>query len=552
MNVPFQAVTVIVLSLADLACAGDGGSPNAPPAVIQAAVTIVPSVVDLTPGASQALQVRVVDATGNLLPSPVVQWKTTNSSVASVTTSGVVTGIAAGNASIVASSNGASDTALVRVAPEPAAGTFIDLFPDLAYQEMLGWEGTAQIGEVECNPTAFPLYRQDLLDRLVNELGINRVRLELRSGHENPQDFYTTFKNSHNPADWNPHRYESINDNSDPRVANLAGFQFAEIDHKVDVIIQPLRALLQARGEKLYVNLNYVDFGVAAWEQSSNPEEYAELIHTTFQHLQSRYGWVPDAVEITLEPDNTPNWNPQVIGRALVATGDRLKAAGFRPAFIAPSNTNMSSAVTYFDGLMSVPRVLDYLTDVAYHRYSGVSAATLAAIASRASQHGLRTAMLEHIGSGYQDLHADLRDGLNSAWQQFALAWCATQDNGGHYYRIDQSVPTAPKLILSSRARYLRQYFSFVRLGARRIGAVSGDARLDPVAFRNANGKLVVVVAAAEGAPVQLRHLPAASYGITFTTATQSFVSLPDVAVGSAGTLQVSMPSAGVMTIHQR
>jgi hypothetical protein len=295
-----------------------------------------------------------------------------------------------------------------------------------------------------------------------------------------------------------------------------------------------------------------VDFGVAAWEQSSNPEEYAELIHTAFLHLQSRYGWVPDAVEITLEPDNTPNWNPQAIGRALVAAGDRLKAAGFRPAFIAPSNTSMVNALTYLDALLAVPRVLEYLTDVAYHRYSGVSAATLTAIASRATEYGLRTAMLEHIGSGYQDLHEDLRVGLNSAWQQFTLAFCSPQDAGGTYYRIDQSVPTSPKLILSSRAQFLRQYFSFIRLGSHRIGALSGDSRLDPLGFQNASGKLVVVIEATEGAPVQLRRLPAGSYGITFTTATQTFASLPDVAVTAAGTLQVSMPSAGVITIHQR
>jgi uncharacterized protein YjdB len=140
MKDPIHAAIVITLSLANLVCAGDGGSPNAPTAVIEAGVTIVPSVVELMPGSSLALQAKVFDATGNLVSSPVVQWKTTNSSVASVTASGVVTGIAVGTASIVASSNGASDTALVRVTPQPPAGAYIDVFSELAYQEMLGWE----------------------------------------------------------------------------------------------------------------------------------------------------------------------------------------------------------------------------------------------------------------------------------------------------------------------------------------------------------------------------------------------------------------------------
>ena len=45
------------------------------------------------------------------------------------------------------------------------------------------------------------------------------------------------------------------------------------------------------------------------------------------------------------------------------------------------------------------------------------------AIASRAVQYGIDTSMLEHIGSGYQDLHKDLTLGRNSAWQQYTLAF---------------------------------------------------------------------------------------------------------------------------------
>jgi hypothetical protein len=415
---------------------------------------------------------------------------------------------------------------------------------------MLGWEGTGQLGEDECNPAAFNASRPEILNRLVNELGINRVRIETRSGHENPHDYYATYKQTRNPSDWNPYRYASVNDNDDPRVARAEGFQFGELDHKVELTVAPLRALLAARGERLFVNLTYVDFVGAAWEQSSDPEEYAELIHTAFTHLQNRYGWVPDAVEVILEPDNTPNWRAEVIGRAIVAAGDRLKASGFRPAFIAPSNADMRGALDYFNGIVAVPRVLEYLTDVAYHRYAGVSSETVAAIAARANQLGLRTAMLEHIESDYHDLHEDLRLGQNSAWQQFTLAYCAP-DNGAQYYFFDEAVASST-VTMGSRTRYFRQYFPFIRLNARRIGAVSGDNRLEPLAFRNADGKVAVVVKAASGAPVQIRRLPPGTYGVTFTTSSQSFVSLADITVDASGTLQATMPDAGVMTIYQR
>jgi hypothetical protein len=539
-------IAVVVLS-----CAGEGPT-NTPPVVTQAGLTVSPAIVELTSGSSHTLQAVVRDDAGTVDPSAAVQWRSTNASIASVTATGVVTGVAVGNAEIIATSNALSDTAEVRVIPEPS-GAFIEVHPQVTYQTMLGWEGQAQIGEVECNPTSFPLYKQEVVERLVNELGVNRVRIEIRPGHENPVDFYEAFKVHRLESIYYRAVNESVNDNNDPRVVNPAGFHFTELDHKEETILKPMRTLLAARGERLYINLTYVDFGAAAWEQASDMEEYAELIHTAFIHLRDRYGWVPDAVEISLEPDNSRIWNNgQVIGRAMVAAGDRLKASGFRPAFIAPSTTNMTTAIQYFDQMITVPRVREYLTDIAYHRYSGVLLESLGNIVNRASQYGLRTAMLEHGGSGHEDLHEDLKIGMNSAWQQFALAFCGTTDNGGVYYRIEVTTPTSPKVITNSRTRYLRQYFSFVRLNAVRVGATSGNTVLDPLAFRNTNNKLVVVIKASAGAPVQLRRLPAGTYGVTFTTATQTFASLPDVAVSTAGLLQVTMPAAGVMTIHQR
>lgn len=539
------------LLLAIVVACGDDPSATGVPPIGANEVRLTPRVFDLRAGESQALQVHVADASGRPIPAPAVTWSSTRTGVATVDGVGRVTGVTVGSAQIIARTGAGSDTAEVRVIPPSPADASIDVYPDLQYQEMLGWEGTDQLGENECDPAAFNASRTELLNRLVNELGINRVRLETRSGHENPQDWYTPYRNSHDPGPWQAHRYESINDNDDPRVARPGGFQFAELDHKVEVIIAPMRALLEARGERLYVNLTYVDFGASAWEQSSNPEEYAELIHEAFLHLQNRYGWVPDAVEVSLEPDNRQNWTGEVMGRALVAAGDRLKASGFRPAFIAPSTTNTRAALDFLAGITSVPRVLEYLTDVAYHRYAEASSANVAAIAARANALGLRTAMLEHIESGHQDLHEDLKVGQNSAWQQFTLAYCGA-DNGAHYYWFDESAQSSSSARMGERTRYFRQYFSFVRLHARRIGAVSGDSRLDPLAFRNADGRIVVVVKASAEASIQVRRLPAGDYGVTFTTSSQSFVSLPDVTVGSSGTLQVAMPDAGVITIYQR
>jgi hypothetical protein len=212
----------------------------------------------------------------------------------------------------------------------------------------------------------------------------------------------------------------------------------------------------------------------------------------------------------------------------------------------------MATSLPYIDAVAAVPRVSEYLTDLAYHRYSGVSKSTLQTIAQRAASLNLRTAMLEHLGSGYQDLHDDLLIGRNSAWQQFTLAYCETNDNGGRLYDVNESNPAKPTLTFSSRARFLRQYFLFVRAGAVRVDASSGSDGLSPLAFRNTNGGYAVVVKANGAAQFHVDALPAGTYGVTYTTDSQSGVEVADVVVGAGGFLNASIPAAGVITIHRR
>ena len=210
----------------------------------------------------------------------------------------------------------------------------------------------------------------------------------------------------------------------------------------------------------------------------------------------------------------------------------------------------MSTAITYLDGLVQIPRVPEYLTDFSYHRYSGVSPAALRAIGDRASQYGIRTGMLEHIGSGYEDLHEDLLVGRNSSWEQFALGFC-TSDDGAQYYTINQSNPAAPVVAEASGTRFLKQYFRHVRLNAVRIGAASGDDRFSPIAFRNTDGKVVVIIKATTGGSLQVRGLPTGTYGMYYAINSGSGVS-PDGVVSAEGALTVTVPARGVVTAFLR
>ncbi|HYN06534.1 MAG TPA: hypothetical protein VES67_03995, partial [Vicinamibacterales bacterium] len=177
------------------------------------------------------------------------------------------------------------------------------------------------------------------LDLAINDLGISRVRLAIRSGTEGSGGT----------------SYNIVNDNSDPNVINQAGFNFGVLDTMISRVVVPARQRSQARGESLYVNLNYVDFGTSTFEHYANPQEYAEFMLATFQHIQGKYGFVPNGIEVILEPDNVAGWSGDAIGRAMVATAAKLQANGFAvPEFIAPSTTAMPNADGYLDGILAV------------------------------------------------------------------------------------------------------------------------------------------------------------------------------------------------------
>ncbi|MBA3727441.1 MAG: hypothetical protein H0W86_13670 [Armatimonadetes bacterium] len=425
----------------------------------------------------------------------------------------------------------------------PDGGPAIVTIDTLArFQTMTGWEATAQAGQADRH---FPAFRNSLFDQAVNDLGINRLRIAIFAGAENPLDFGGAGEMPDRCPRWN-----TVNDNDNPRVINPAGFHFTTLDSTVVSVVLPMRQRLEARGERLFLNLNYTAFlnqCPPALYVHADPAEYAEFILATFLHLKETFGLVPDAVEMILEPDKVAAWQDgTLIGKAIVATADRLAAAGFQPILIAPSTADLGRALSYLNDIYRVPGAQPLLKEISYHRYGGASQENLSALAERAKTVGARTAMLEHIGSGVEDLYADLTIGQVSAWQQYTLAFPAT-DNGAHYFAIVDG-----RVVPGDRTRYLRQYFHYVRMGAQRVGAQSTPTSVRAVAFENANQGLAVVVHADRFSSVEVRGLRPGNYGVSATTSSQTSAELGDQIAGATGTLTFTAPAAGVMTVYSK
>lgn len=259
---------------------------------------------------------------------------------------------------------------------------------------------------------------------------------------------------------------------------------------------------------------------------------------------------------IILEPDNVSQWNGTTVGNAIVKTMTKLQASGYSPDIIAPSNTHMGRAITYFDQLIRIPGAAQYITEFSYHRYGGVSDANLQAIASRATQYGINTSMLEWwlSSNGYQTLHKDLKMGRNSAWQQGGVVAYAPIGQWGQLalYVLDNSNPSNPVFTIGEKTKFTRQYYKFVRPGAVRIEATSNSSTFDPLAFINANGKYVVVVKASSAGNFTIQQLPGGTYGIKYTTYSEYDRDLPDQTFESGESLTTGIPAAGVLTVYQK
>ncbi|HEY3220376.1 MAG TPA: Ig-like domain-containing protein [Gemmatimonadales bacterium] len=125
-------VTGVAAGTATLTATSEGKSGTATVTVTiapVAAVTVAPASANVRIGGSVQLSATTKDSAGNVLTGRVVTWASSVPAVATVSASGLVTGVAAGSSTITATSEGKSGTSAVTVTVVPVASVAVSPSP---------------------------------------------------------------------------------------------------------------------------------------------------------------------------------------------------------------------------------------------------------------------------------------------------------------------------------------------------------------------------------------------------------------------------------------
>jgi hypothetical protein len=398
------------------------------------------------------------------------------------------------------------------------------------FQTIIGWEAGSYMSE-PTKPIS-PEHAQHIVRSAVENAGITRIRLPIKSGAESRLRAFADFEAGGSNEAWLKRRYLVANDNADPRVIDWAGFDFTEIDREVELAVLPVQKELAVRGQRLFVNLCYVGFVKGQRNAHDDPEEYAEFALATVLHLRQKYGLEPDTLEVILEPDLAGGWSGWRIGQTIMATSRRFAENGIHTRFVAPSTMNMAAASRYFDDMRRMTDALPHLAELSYHRYKGVSKEALADLTERSARYHVPISMLElWFGlAGPDVLFEDLEAGA-VAFQGRVLA--------------DLDVP------LNKDVRFNGAVFRAVRPGAVRVGSTSSLDSLKALAFRRPQGGIVTALRTKGPTNVTVRGLPTGKYVVTNVTENGETDNAP-ATQSPSGDLQIAIQEAAVVVIEPR
>jgi hypothetical protein len=365
-----------------------------PVASVVSTVALSPSTNTLNPGATFQITASLQDSTGASLTGRSVAWSSSNLTIASVSSSGVVAGVAPGSATITASSEGKSATASVTVANAAASTVTVKVDaakPGSAIRDLQG---------VNKKPTASSQTPGTSWDgkSLYAAFGVSQVRL-----HDASVDLCTTYKAANklnsgvSPAQAVsgctlagsgsvPHFTWTPTSSADADLNNPDNYDFSQVDEALSSVL--------ASGASVYLRLGESFNGP---NDTADPVAWAKVATNIYKHVLGTFkptagiALNPVYVEVFNEPDGGFWRGDQATFNTLfIETAQRVRAAAAAanrsvkvggPGFTKSVLTSSTKAGNPANGFVAAvgASTLDFFSA---HLYESCETATLSSAAS--------------------------------------------------------------------------------------------------------------------------------------------------------------------------
>ncbi len=421
--------------------------------------------------------------TGTLIPNPAVSSVVNKTATLTFTPAQGLTG----NSTITVTASATGSTQIVKTfkfyvtALDAATAADITIDLDKKYQEIDGFG--AFMGSGGNDP--------DTIISLANDIGMSMARFGVIGGG-----------------------FEEKNDNSDPKVLNLDGYNPKALSISNMLRIAPFvdKFIVTFWSPAGWMKLNKWENGVEnyATDNKLDPkyyEEYAEEVVALLQIVKRETG--KDIYGIGLQ--NEPQFNepypscqvdPNEFRDIIKVVGARLDAEGYGHVklFWAEALPAQGAIKQYIDAVKNDPVAKSYADIVAIHNYDADGASVGGAGCdywtniynwAQAGDTKYKTWMTETSG------HADSWDGaMTLAGNIFNALECGNSSAWVFWsFSVSEGSPEFG-LVVSTRptSRYYvsKQYYKFIRPGAVRVDA--GSASIPAIAFKDDKAKTVSVI----------------------------------------------------------
>lgn len=399
--------------------------------------------------------------------------------------------------------------------------------------------------------------------------------------------------------------YAPANDDNDPNTFNQSGFNWVQSDNIVQKLINPAK---QYGFTDYYLGpvistgyaLKFVN-DLRGSDYQRFLDEIAEHVLAISIHWRDAYGITPRYLQLWNEPlsgnREFQNASPQELVDVVKRTGDRMKAAGFTPRFIVPSEETTDVSHSHASMILADAAARQYVGAISYHPYpygseyaavpkilsaSGAGTPHAGSVEQRrklkelGAQYGVPVFMVEvsHSELGFDDfdnvrgraihIHDELEYadaaaffGMNALWDTTSHAEHFAGRDPGFYTETDTIVlidNTAGTVRISPMGHAIGHFARWIRRGAVRVSASSDDPLVLVTAFRDgARGRAVLVAinnAAAER-PLSVTFTGMAPSGTVTgerSTAGNIWAKLSDANVAPGSPFTATLPARSITT----